>query len=246
MLRLMCVTAHPDDEAADFGGSLLLYHDRGVETCVVCLTPGQAGSHRGGAQTDKDLAEIRRQEFATSCKILKVSRAVMLDYPDSKLHRQDLYHVVCELTKLMRDFRPHVVLCAGPEGSLTGHTDHSMAGVFGTLAFEWAGRNNRYPDQLSNDVTPHRAQKLYYPTADAALEGRQPVTLPPITAVIDIAPYVETKIAAFKAHGTQQPLLSLFEGNLRRQAGVEKYHLLASVTSGNITLENDLFHGVVE
>jgi hypothetical protein len=41
-------------------------------------------------------------------------------------------------------------------------------------------------------------------------------------------------------------LLSLFEGNLRRQAGVEKYHLLASVTSGNITLENDLFHGVVE
>jgi len=30
MLRLMCITAHPDDEAAGFGGSLRLYRDRGV------------------------------------------------------------------------------------------------------------------------------------------------------------------------------------------------------------------------
>lgn len=246
MLRLMCVTAHPDDEAADFGGSLLLYHSRGIETCVLCLTPGQAGSHRGGAQSDQELAELRRKEFAASCRILKVSRAVILDYPDGKLHRQDLYRVVCDVTKLVREFRPHVMLASGPEGSLTGHTDHSMASVFATLAFEWAGRSNRYPDQLSDGITPHRTQKLYYPTADATLPNRQPINLPPITAVIDIGRYVETKIAAFRAHQTQQPLFSLFEGNLRQQRGVEKFHLMASSTSGNIAMENDLFGGVAE
>ena len=60
MLRLMCITAHPDDEAGGFGGSLRLYHERSVETCVVCLTPGQAASHRGGAANDQELAAARR------------------------------------------------------------------------------------------------------------------------------------------------------------------------------------------
>jgi LmbE family N-acetylglucosaminyl deacetylase len=244
MLRLMCVTAHPDDEAADFGGSLRLYHDRGVETFVVCLTPGQAGSHRGGAQTDHELAEIRRQEFAASCEILKVSRAVVLDYPDGKLHRQDLYRVVCEVTQHVREFRPHVMLTPGPEGSLTGHTDHSMASTFTTLAFHWAGRSNRYPDQLSGGVDAHRPEKLYYATADSVLPGRQPISLSPATAVVDIGEYLETKISAFKAHGTQEPLWPIFEANARRQGGQEKFHLAASVRPGRVAMESDLFEGV--
>src|SRR5580698_6442178 len=96
MLRLMCVTAHPDDEAGGFGGSLRLYHDRGVESCVICLTPGQAATNRGVARSDDELAAIRRKEFAASCEILKVSRGLVLNYPDGNLYRQDLYHVVCD------------------------------------------------------------------------------------------------------------------------------------------------------
>ena len=88
MLRMMCITAHPDDEAGGFGGSLRLYHDREVETCVICLTPGQAASHRGGARNDEELAAMRRKEFAAACEILKVSRGTVLDYPDGQLHRQ--------------------------------------------------------------------------------------------------------------------------------------------------------------
>ena len=246
MLRLMCVTAHPDDEAADFGGSLLLYQARGVETFVLCLTPGQAGSHRGGAQTDHDLAALRRKEFHASCEILRVSRSLVLDYPDGKLHRQDLYRVVCEVTAQVREFRPHVMLAMGPEGSVTGHTDHSMASVFATLAFEWAGRNNRYPDQLSYGVTPHRVQKLYYSTAETPLPGRQPITLPPVTAAIAIGEYLETKITAFKAHVSQQPLWSLFEDNVRLRGPVEKFHLVASVKPGRMSFEDDLFDGAAE
>jgi LmbE family N-acetylglucosaminyl deacetylase len=44
----MVVVAHPDDEAARFGGSLRFNADRGVETCVLFLTPGRAASHGGG------------------------------------------------------------------------------------------------------------------------------------------------------------------------------------------------------
>jgi len=244
MLRLMCITAHPDDEAGGFGGSLRLYHDRGVETCVVCLTPGQAASNRGGAQSDQELAAMRRKEFAAACEILKVSRGMVLDYPDGQLHRQELYKVVCDLTLHIRQFRPDVLLTFGPDGSVTGHTDHSMASIFGALAFHWAGRNNRYPDQLKDGLTPHRTQKLYYSTVNFSLPDRQPVTLPPATAIVEIGGYLETKIAAFKAHTSQAPLWPLFESHVRQRGRQEMFHLAARVTTGLIVQETDLFAGI--
>ena len=66
-LRLLCVTAHPDDESGAFGGTLALYQSRGVETYVVCLTPGEAAMHRGGYGTGGELAVVRRAEFAAAC-----------------------------------------------------------------------------------------------------------------------------------------------------------------------------------
>ena len=246
MLRLMCITAHPDDEAGGFGGTLLSSADRGVETSVVCLTPGQAASNRGDAKSDQELSESRREEFAASCKILRVSKPILLNYPDGQLYRQELNRVVYDLTLRIREFRPQVVITFGGEGGVTGHPDHSMAGIFATLAFHWAGRANRYADQLKNGLDPHRAQKLYYGTADFALPNRPPITFAPQTAVIDIQKYLETKIAAFKAHKTQAPLWPLFEQNARRRAQGELYHLAASVNAGGLHSETDLFTGVVE
>lgn len=242
----MCITAHPDDEAGGFGGTLRGYSDRGTETCVICLTPGQAASHRGNARSDLELAELRRQEFRAACEILKVSRAVILNYPDGQLYRQDLNRVVYDLTMRVRDFRPHVMITFGAEGGATGHPDHSMAGIFATLAFHWAGRANRYADQLKNGSGPHRAQKLYYGTADFALPNRPPITFAPQTTVIEIGDYLETKVAAFKAHKTQAPLWPLFEENARRRGQSELFHLAASVKPAKVQNETDLFADVSE
>ncbi len=246
MLRLMVITAHPDDEAGNFGGSLRLYRQRGVETCVVCLTPGQGASHRGGTHNDHELAAMRRKEFAASCDILKVCRGIVLDYPDGQLHRQDLYRVVCNVTLHVREFRPHVVLSFGPEGAVTGHTDHSMASVFSTLAFHWAGRSNRYPDQLNENLKPYQPQKLYYSTASLALPDRQAVALSPATAVIEIGEHLETKIAAFKAHTSQAPLWPLVEQYLRKRGPKELFHLTAWTAGEPLRQETDLFVGVVD
>jgi LmbE family N-acetylglucosaminyl deacetylase len=243
MLRTMVVTAHPDDEAGNFGGSLRKYRDRGVETCVICLTPGQAATHRGGARNDQELAAMRRKEFSASCEILRVSRGIVLDYPDGQLHRLDLYRVVCDLTLQVRQFRPQVLLTFDPGGGVTGHTDHSMASVFTTLAFHWAGRNNRFPDQLGS-VTPHRPQKLYYGTAEFSLPNRQPITFAPATTVIEIGEHLETKIAAFKAHTSQRPLWPLFEENVRTRGPHEMFHLAAFTRAGQIKEETDLYAGI--
>ncbi len=248
MLKLLCVTAHPDDEAGAFGGTLLLYQERGVETYVVCLTAGTAARNRGTARSDEELAAMRRAELAASCKVLKVSHCEVLDYPDGKLNRTDLYQVVGDITLRMRQIRPHVVLTFGPDGGLTGHVDHAMAGTFATLAFEWAGRADRYPEQLEQGLTPHRAQKLYYVTADFVLPDRQIIAPPTVTTRIEVgAQRFEIKDQAFRQHKSQAPLFERVRKNLgQRGGGVEMYHLAVTREPREAKPETDLFEGVVD
>lgn len=246
-MRLLCVTAHPDDEAGGFGGSLLLYRSRGVETYVVCLTPGQAATHRGTAKSGEELASTRRLEFAASCELLKLSKGEVLNYPDGGLDKLDFHSVVGDLTRRIRQLRPQVIMTFGGEGAITAHPDHSMVSMFTTMAFHWAGRTNRYPEQLEKEgLAPHRAQKLYYATASFTLADRQAVSLPPSTATIDITPHFDTKVNAFKTHTSQAPLFEMFENAVRQRGPCELFHLAAAITPRPMEHETDLFAGVVE
>jgi len=246
MMKILGITAHPDDEVGAFGGTLLRYHARGIETFVICLTPGQAATNRGDARSDEELAALRRAEFAASCRILQVTEAQILDYPDGGLSRADFFSVVGDLTRRVRELRPHVILSMGPEGAITGHPDHAMASVFATMAFHWAARSDRYPEQLRGGLKPHRALKLYYSTASFTLPDRQPISPPPCTATIDIAPFVQSKIEAFRAHSTQAPLMSRFEKSMRKFGSRELFHLAATNQPAVLEAETDLLAGIPE
>lgn len=248
MLRLLCVTAHPDDEAGAFGGTLLLYHERGVETSIVCLTAGTAARNRGAARSDDELAALRRTELAASCKLLNVSHCEVLDYPDSKLDRTDFYRVVGDVVLRIRQLRPHVVLTFGMDGGLTAHVDHAMAGMFATIAFEWAGRPDRFREQVEQGLQPHRAQKLYYLTADYLLPDRKPIAPPTVTARIEVGEQrLQKKSEAFRLHKTQAPLFERVEKNVGPSHGTaEMFHLVATREPRETQLETDLFEGVVD
>ncbi len=246
MMRILGITAHPDDEAGAFGGTLMLYHSRGVETYVICLTPGQAATNRGQARSDSELASLRRAEFAASCRILQVTEGRVLDYPDGGLNRVDFFAAVGDLTRRVREIKPHIVLTMGPEGAITGHPDHSMASIFATMAFHWAARSDRYPEQLRDGLEPHRSGKLYYSTASFTLKDRQPVCPPPRTAAIDVGPFLERKIEAFRAHATQGPLMARVEKTMRKFGSLELFHLAAASESSEIAIETDLLDGIAE
>ncbi|HLH05666.1 MAG TPA: PIG-L family deacetylase [Terriglobales bacterium] len=247
MPRFLCVTAHPDDEVGGFGGSLRLYASRGTKVSVICLTAGTAASNRGGAKSDAELAAMRREEFRRACEMLNVTHGEVWDLPDGGLDRVNFYDTVERLTRRVRELKPHVMLTLGMEGAVTAHPDHSMAGLFATMAFHWAGRSNRFPGQLVNGLTPHRTQKLYYATANFTLPDRQPVAMPPTTTLIDIGDCLEIKIAAFRAHTSQNPLLPRFEQAMRERASKERFHLAASTEFRSIDrIERDLLEGVVE
>jgi len=247
MLKLLCITAHPDDEAGAFGGALLLYSEREVETSVVCLTAGTAAKNRGTARTDHELAQLRTAEFSASCKFLGVSHCEVLNYPDSRLDRAPFFEVVGELVARIRRLRPHVVLTFGTDGGLTGHPDHAMAGAFATQAFQWAGRPDRYPEQLAQGLAPHRTQKLYYCAADFTLPDRIPTAPMTVTARVEVGrDRFEKKNQAFRLHLTQSPLFDRLRKNLGKMPTHEMFHLAATSQPRDARFETDLFEGVID
>jgi LmbE family N-acetylglucosaminyl deacetylase len=249
-LRLMCFTAHPDDECGAFGGTLLLAHQRGVETSVVCLTEGRAASNRGGARDGDELAQLRRNEFAAALRVLKVTHGEVLSYPDGDLARQDFAYVTAALVERIRRFRPHVVLTFGGDGNVNLHPDHTMVSCFATAAFHWAGRANFAPEQMGVGLRPYRPQKLYYGAApflahSDAQEAKK-ISLMPASLTLDVHELKAKKLEAFMQHTTQSGMLAKVKAAFEATGGEEKY-LLASIRGIPASpMETDMFAGVEE
>jgi LmbE family N-acetylglucosaminyl deacetylase len=243
MLKLLCTTAHPDDEVWAFGGSLLRYQEQGIETHVLCLTRGMAATNRGGAKSSEELSAMRTEEFYAACRLLKVTHPSILDYPDGGLANLNFVNVAAEITRRIREIKPQVILTLGLEGTVTAHVDHSMVGLFTTAASHWAARTDRFPEHMESGLQPHRVQKLYYVTAAKTWPERQPVSLAPVSARVDVRKYIETKIQAFRVHESQRALLEKYGDRSLRQPE-ELFHLAASAVPQNAAEETDLFAGV--
>jgi LmbE family N-acetylglucosaminyl deacetylase len=246
MLKLLCVTAHPDDEAGCFGGILSKYSEVGVECALVCLTAGERAANRGGLVDDAALKARRRSELADSCRHLGVARCEAWDYRDGALDCEDFHEITGRLVRFIREFRPQVVASFAAEGFVTAHPDHGMAGLFTAAAFQWAARKVSYAEQLSDGLEPWQADKFYQVTTEFTIKERPPVSQASVTARVDIGKYVGRKNEAFALHKTQTPLLPIFV-HAQEQAGTcELFHLAATREVTPVRMETDLFEGIRE
>jgi LmbE family N-acetylglucosaminyl deacetylase len=246
----MCFTAHPDDECGAFGGALMLAHQRGVETSVVCLTEGRAASNRGTARNGEELAQLRRQEFAAALRVLGVAHGEVLTYPDGLLAKEDFAWIATELVERIRRFRPHVVLTFAGDGDVNLHPDHTMVSCFATAAFHWAGRSSFAPEQMAVGLLPYRPQKLYYAAANflahADAEEARKIALMPASLVLQLGDLKAKKIEAFLQHTTQAPMFAKVQAVFEIHGGEEKYLLAAARGFRSSPLETDMFEGIEE
>ncbi len=243
-LRLLCVTAHPDDEAGNFGGALLQAHAAGVDTRLVCMTSGEAARNRGRARSNAELTALRQAELREACTLLDVAQHEAWEYPDSSLVTVDFRAVATRLVGVLRSWRPHLVLTMGPEGAMTGHPDHGMVGLLTSAAFHWAASAKSVLP--TPDAPPWQTQRLFYVTARHGAPHAPNVLLPPVDLELDITAELDRKIAAFRLHSTQAPLFDRVEAYLRSLGGREFYHL-ASAPPGfdKATLGGGLRNGML-
>jgi LmbE family N-acetylglucosaminyl deacetylase len=240
-LRLLCIAAHPDDECFAFGGALALYSQRGVETSLICITDGSAGSYHGTAKTTAELGQLRRAELAASCNLLGLRQHEVLDYQDGQLEFASFSDLAGDLVQRIRLLRPHIILTFSGDGAVNTHPDHTVASSVATAAFHWSGHPKRFPT-LGELYTP---QRLFYLTTDFFIEDRHPNIPTPWTHTLDVASVLPTRIAAMRAHTTQLPLMErsiplIFE----KHGNTEHYALAATLLPQPATQSTNLFEGV--
>ncbi len=130
-----------------------------------------------------------------------------------------------ELVAEIRRFRPHVVYTFEPAG-LSGHKDHIAISRHATDAYQLAGHSDVFPEHRQDGLEPWRPQRLLYAArpkgyrldrARRLQEAGLDVSLPPreqwemgvpleqIHLILDVTPYLDTKIASMRCHLTQVP-----------------------------------------
>ncbi|KZB87594.1 mycothiol conjugate amidase Mca [Amycolatopsis regifaucium] len=285
-LRLMAVHAHPDDESSKGAATLARYAAEGHEVMVVTCTGGEAGSVLNPAMDRPDvvanMTEIRREEMARAAKILGVSHT-WLGFIDSGLPEGDPLPPVPEgsfavipleestgaLVKVIRDFRPHVIVTYDENGGYP-HPDHIRTHEISVAAFDAAGEAERYPEAGE----PWQPLKLYYvhgfsrarmTTFHDALLARglespyeewlkswdpeKADVMERVTTRVECGDYFEQRDEALKAHATQiDPNSRWFAvpRDLQREVWpTEEYELVRSLVDSTLP-EDDLFAGVKE
>ena len=195
--RTMSIQAHPDDQEFSIGGTLAKWSKAGCKIVSVVITSGDSGSNdptKDGSYKPV-LAELREGEQRAANKILGVKETIFLHYPDGEL--VPTIGLRKDLTKLIRQYKPDVVLTGNPEGWFYGndyinHPDHRAAAEAATYAvFPSAGTRLIFPDLLAAGYEPHNVKRLYIHENEKA------------DAWIDIGETIETKIEALKKHASQ-------------------------------------------
>ena len=173
-LCLLCVHAHPDDEASKGAGTVARYHDEGVHTVLVTCTGGEAGDILNPAmdrpEVRAELSDIRRRELDRAAKIIGYDDVVLLGYRDSGMpdspengHPEafanaDLDEAIGRLVEVIRRERPQVIITYGDDQEHYPHPDHLQVHDITLPAFERAADPEAYPEAGE----PWEPSKLYY------------------------------------------------------------------------------------
>jgi mycothiol S-conjugate amidase len=173
-LCLLCVHAHPDDEASKGAPTVARYHAEGVRTVLVCCTGGEEGDILNPAmdtpEVRADIGAVRMAELKASTEIIGYDETVLLGYRDSGMPDSEananpasfgqapLDEAVGRLVAAIRRERPQVIVTYGEDHSGYPHPDHIRVHEISILAFDSAGDPDRFPEA----GPPFTPAKLYY------------------------------------------------------------------------------------
>jgi LmbE family N-acetylglucosaminyl deacetylase len=229
---VLYVAAHPDDENT----ALLAYLANGalVRTAYLSITRGDGGQNLVGSEQGPALGLIRTQEllaarrrdgaeqFFTRARDFGFSKS-----PDETLRIWGKDAVLADVVAVIRRFRPDVIVTRfSPEPADT-HGHHTASAMLAVEAFKAAADPHYHPEQLTGDVTPWQARRIYWnrstwaikPTDD--LSGDLKVDVGGYNALLG-ASYGEIAADSRSMHKSQG-----FGVARSRAPTIESFHLLA-------------------
>lgn len=262
--RLLAILAHPDDESLGFGGTFAKYAAEGAETFLITATRGQRGRYGRAEQSPgwDVVGQAREAELRDASRVLGIRQLHILDYLDGDLDQAPPRKIVHELSHLIREIRPQVVMTFGPDG-VYGHPDHIAISHFTGAALIEAA----HAGEGSSPLPPHAVSKLYwfawshdkfdfyqsvFKKLTSKVDGceRQALATPDwmINARLDTGKYWPTCWEAIRCHQTQiaiyESLDALSEKDQVRLWGTQYFCRVFSLVNGGRQPESDLFTGI--
>ena len=158
--------AHPDDE----NGALLTWLSRGqgVRTALYSTTRGEGGANLIGPELFDALGIVRTEEHLAAIRYYGIdlffSSAVDFGYSkrlDETLEKWDYQMLLEDMVRLIRYYRPDIVISRFQGNRRDGHGHHQASGVVTLEAFRIAGDANRFPEHLAEGLQPWQPKKLY-------------------------------------------------------------------------------------
>jgi LmbE family N-acetylglucosaminyl deacetylase len=242
--------AHPDDE--DSG--LLAYLARGLQarTAYLSLTRGDGGQNIIGPELYETLGVIRTEELLAARRIDGAQQFFTraFDFGFSKSSQEafakwDREAVLADMVRVIRTFRPLIIISAWTGTPMDGHGHHQAAGILTPEAYRAAADPARFPEQIKEGLRPWQARKLYVrvPQREEVSAGQQ---LPAATLTINKGQfdpllgrsYYEIAMQGRSQHRSQD------QGALERRGPQYSKLRLVESTAGQPKDEKEIFEGL--
>lgn len=218
-LRVLVISAHPDDVDFGCGGTLAKWAREGAEIFYTICTSGEKGTD-DPTICNTALALTREKEQRAAAAVIGARDVIFLRKPDGEL----LYSLEFrgELVRVIRQTRPDILFTHDPanrafDNQYIFHSDHRVVGeVVFDATYPAALNRNYYPGHLAEGLAPHAVSEMYF------FGTAQPDTWIDITSTLDL------KIKALRCHVSQikaprvmEELVRTWFGEWGREKGMD-------------------------
>ena len=182
-IDIIAFGAHPDDVELSCGGTIYKEIQNGKTVGIIDMTKGELGT-RGSVA-------IRKKEAAHAAELLGVSFRENLNFSDGFIMNDKAHQL--KVIKIIRQYRPEIVLCNAVDDR---HTDHGKASklVSDACFLSGLGKLETHSDGSTDFQEPWRPKSIYHYI--------QWKTLQP-DFVVDISAQIDQKMAAVLAYSSQ-------------------------------------------
>jgi N-acetylglucosamine malate deacetylase 1 len=175
-LDILVFGAHPDDVELGCGATVSKHVSLGKKVGIIDLTRGELGT-RGSA-------ELRDKEAAKAAAILGVELRENMSFKDGFFTNDESHQM--ELVKVIREYRPEIVLC---NAAFDRHPDHGKGSDLISDACFLAGLR-----KVETGQEAWRPKSVYHYIQFKPIEP---------DFVVDVSDYMEQKIEAVQAYASQ-------------------------------------------